>query len=185
MHLDATAHMLERGTRNKNAARLADAFEPRRNIDPVADDVVAIYQHVAEIDADAIKDAFRFGRLGVALDHHLLERDRAFDGGDDGGKLKQQAVSSRLDDAAAKACHNRSRRRAMLADRSRRARLILAHEARVADNVGDEDRCEPAGGGHSSGTPAMRMPSKMGSSWARYVGSSLRAVQVDRRREMV
>ena len=41
-----------------------------------------------------------------------------------------------------------------------------------------------ARGGHSSGNPALRMPSKMRSSWARYVGSSLLAVQAARVREM-
>ncbi len=40
-------------------------------------------------------------------------------------------------------------------------------------------------GGHCSGTPALRRPSRMGSSWARYVGSSLIAVQAARAREMV
>ena len=45
---------------------------------------------------------------------------------------------------------------------------MLAHA-----DVGGEDRGEAAGGGHCSGTPALRRPSKMGSSWARYVGSSL------------
>ena len=40
-------------------------------------------------------------------------------------------------------------------------------------------------GGHCSGTPALRRPSKMGSSSARYVGSSLIAVQRARAREMV
>src|ERR1700722_17959945 len=34
------------------------------------------------------------------------------------------------------------------------------------------------GGGHCSGTAALRMPSRMGSSWERYVGSSLIAAQV-------
>jgi hypothetical protein len=38
---------------------------------------------------------------------------------------------------------------------------------------------------HSSGSPALRRPSKMGSSWARYVESSLCAVQEARRRETV
>src|SRR5580698_8124197 len=50
------------------------------------------------------------------------------------------------------------------------ARLVLAHQARVADDVGGEDRGEAPGGGHCSGTPALRRPSKMGSSWAKYVG---------------
>src|SRR6202021_584885 len=64
------------------------------------------------------------------------------------------------------------------------AGLVRAHQARVADDVGGEDRGEAAGGGHCSGTPALRRPSKMGSSWARYVGLSLHAVQEARAREM-
>jgi hypothetical protein len=42
-----------------------------------------------------------------------------------------------------------------------------------------------AGGGHDSGSPALRMPSKMGSSWAKNVGSALLAVQAARTRETV
>ena len=38
-----------------------------------------------------------------------------------------------------------SRRLAPLADRLRRPRLVLAHEPRVADDVGGEDRGEAAG----------------------------------------
>ena len=41
------------------------------------------------------------------------------------------------------------------------------------------------GAGHCSGTPALRRPSRTGSSWARNVGSSLTAVQTARAREMV
>ena len=60
---------------------------------------------------------------------------------------------------------------------TRRPRLVLAHQARVADDVDRHDRGEAAGRGHCSGTPALRRPSRTGSSWARYVGSSLIAVQ--------
>src|SRR5580693_8865780 len=38
------------------------------------------------------------------------------------------------------------------------------------------------GGDHCSGTPDLRMPSRIGSNWERYVGSSLIAVQVARKR---
>ncbi len=41
------------------------------------------------------------------------------------------------------------------------------------------------GGGHCSGTPALRMPSRMGSVWTRYVGPPLIAIQAARAREMV
>ena len=125
---------------------------------------------------------FVLRRPGVALDHQLLDRDRAFDGGDDGGKLQQKPIARRLDDAAAVVGDDRTRCLPMLAHRPRRPRLVLTHKPAVADDVGGEDRGKAAGGGHCSGTPALRMPSKMGSSWARYLGLSLIAVQKARRR---
>jgi hypothetical protein len=36
-------------------------------------------------------------------------------------------------------------------------RLVLVDQARVADDVDGVDRCEAAGRGHYSGTPALRM----------------------------
>ena len=171
--VDPAAHVVVGCARDQHAAGLANALQPRRDIDAVAENVVALDQDVAEIDADAIDDALVFRRPGVALGHQLLDRDRAFDGGDDGGKLQQHPVARRLDDAPAEA---RARSAAPPRDaraRPRRPRLVLAHQPRVADDVGGEDRGEAAGGGHPSGTPALRMPSKMGSSCARYVGSSL------------
>ena len=87
---------------------------------------------------------FASGASGVALDHQLLDRDRAFDGGDDGGKLQQQPVAHRLDDAAPEARHDRPRRLAMLAHRPRRPRLVLAHQAGIADDVDGHDRGEAA-----------------------------------------
>jgi hypothetical protein len=40
--------------RSAHAAWLADTFEPRRNVHAVAENVVAIDQHVAKTEADAI-----------------------------------------------------------------------------------------------------------------------------------
>ena len=61
---------------------------------------------------------------------------------------------------------------------------VLAHQARVA---ADGRRRGSRGGevrGHCSGAPALRRPSRTGSSSARYVGSSLIAVQEARARQM-
>ena len=155
IRVDPAAHVVVGRARDQHAARLANALQPRRDVDAVAQNVVALDQHVAEIDADAIDDALRLRRLGVALDHQLLDRDRAFDGGDDGGKLQQQPVARRLDDAAAEARHDRPRRLAMLAHRPRRPRLVLAHQARVADDVDGEDRGEAAGRRSLFGDPGL------------------------------
>src|SRR5271166_2962364 len=65
--------------------------------------------------ADAIDDPFRLRRPGVALDHQLLDGDRAFDRRDDRGKIEQEPVARGLDDAAAQARHDRPSRLAMLA----------------------------------------------------------------------
>ena len=101
------------------------------------------------------------GDVGVALDHQLLNRDRAFDGRDDGGKFQQQPVAHRLDDAAALVGDQRPRRVAMLANRPRRPGLVLAHQAGVADDVDSHDRGEAAGLSHDA-PPVTSHPSTAG-----------------------
>src|SRR5580704_13401459 len=93
------------------------------------------------------------------------------------GNSMKDTVARRLDDAAAVPGDDRRRRLMSLAHRLRGASFILAHEPRIANDGGGEDRGEATGGGHCSGTPALRIPSKKGSSEARYVGSSLTALQ--------
>src|SRR5579863_9013170 len=122
--------MVERRARDEDAAQLANAFESRRDIDAVADKVVALDEHVAEVDADAIADAFRLKRCRVALRHQRLDRDGAFDRGDDRRELEHQSVADRLDNTASAACHDWPRRFASLAHRPRRARFIFAHQPR-------------------------------------------------------
>ena len=68
--------------------------------DAVAIEVVALDDHIAEIDPDAQFDAALRRDTGVPLGHHLLHRDRAAHRIDDAGKLHQQAVAGGLDDAA-------------------------------------------------------------------------------------
>ena len=145
---DPAAHMLVRRAGDQDAARIADTLKARCDIDALAENVVALDQHVAEMDADAIDDTLAIQRLGVPLDHQLLDRDRAFHSVDHGRKLKQQPVAHRLDDAPAPARNEWPRRVAMPAHRTRRSRLVLAHQARVADDVNRHDRGELPGFGH-------------------------------------
>jgi hypothetical protein len=46
---------------NADPAGLGERFQPRRDIDTVAEDVVALGDDVAEIDTDAPADALLFG----------------------------------------------------------------------------------------------------------------------------
>ena len=90
-----------RVVRDADAARLGHAFQPRGDVDAVAEDVVALDDDVAEIDADAELDAAVLRHIGVALGHAALHLDRAAHRVDDAGELDQHAVAGGLDDAAA------------------------------------------------------------------------------------
>jgi hypothetical protein len=61
------------------------------------------------MDADAIHDPPRLRRIDVALGHHVLDRHCAFDGGDDGGKFQQKAITHSLDDPVAEIRNDRNR----------------------------------------------------------------------------
>ena len=79
----------------------AKRFEPRRDIDPVAEDVAVLDDDVALVDADAELDAPLGRDVGVALGHLALHLGGAAHRVDHAGELDQQAVAGRLDDAAA------------------------------------------------------------------------------------
>src|SRR5438132_4489640 len=51
--LDFAAHLTKSVFGDADAAGFGDAFEPRRDVDAVAEDVVSLDQYVAEMDADA------------------------------------------------------------------------------------------------------------------------------------
>ena len=130
--------------RDENAAMRRLAFEAGRDVDAVAENVVALDDDVAEIDADAELD----GRLGreVALAHRPLDGDGAFDRIDDAAEFDQRAVAHHLDDAAVPRGDGRVERLAPdLPERGDRAGLVGAHHRGIAGNVGGEDGGEPAG----------------------------------------
>ena len=67
------------GAGDQHAAGLAQLLQAGGDVDPVAEQVVALDHHVAEVDADAEHDAPVGRRLGLAVGHRLLDRDRAGD----------------------------------------------------------------------------------------------------------
>jgi hypothetical protein len=52
---------------NRDAARLGDTFDPRRDVDAVAKDVFPFDDDVADVDADPELDRRGFGATGIAL----------------------------------------------------------------------------------------------------------------------
>src|SRR5205814_4760318 len=120
---------------------------PRGDIDAVAVEVVALDDHVAEIDADAQLDAAVRRDARVPLGHRLLHRDRAAHRIDDAGKLHQHAVAGGLDDAAPVLGDLRVEELAAQSlEAFERAFLVRPHQPRIPRHIGGEDRGETAAG---------------------------------------
>ena len=82
-------------------ARHGDALQSRGDIDAVAHKVaVALLDDVAQMNADAKHDAAVLGHAGVALDHGVLNFDRAAHRVDDAAELDDRAVAGALDDTS-------------------------------------------------------------------------------------
>src|SRR5437016_10819173 len=75
--------------------------QPRRDVDPVAQQVGAIDHDIAQVNSDPESDEAVGSDLGIALRHTALHGQRAAHGVDDARKLDQDAVAGGLDDAAA------------------------------------------------------------------------------------
>jgi hypothetical protein len=108
-------------------------------------DVATLDDHVAEIDANAERDAPVVRQAGVDLNHPLLQVDGTLDGIHRAGELNQGAVAHQLDDPAAMLRnHWFEDGFPAVSKRSQRAGLIRLHEATVTDHISGKDCCETA-----------------------------------------
>ena len=123
------------GLRDADGAGLSERLQPGCDVDAIAKDVIAIDDHVAEIDPDPqFEPALRRDRV--------VDRARAplhFDGAvqriDDARKIRQQAVARRADYPATLRRDQRVDRAAELIQRSMRPGLILAHQPAETDHI--------------------------------------------------
>ena len=136
--LDLTISVLGQAYR----ARLANTFQPRRDVDAVAHQVaVAFLDDVAEMDADPKFDALVRRDLGVALDHRFLDFNGAGHRVDDTPELDDCAIAGALDDAAV--VHGDDRVDQVAAERPEPRQnpvLVGSGKPRIADHVGHQDR---------------------------------------------
>ncbi len=94
--LDLTIGVLGQADR----PRLANAFEPRGDIDAVAHEIaVAFLDHIAQMNADAELDAALWRLSRRCARPAVLHFDRAAHGVDHAAKLDEDAVAGPLDDA--------------------------------------------------------------------------------------
>jgi hypothetical protein len=134
--------------------RFGQCLQPCSNVDAVAVDIVAVYDHVADIDADAEGDALVLGDVGIPVDHRPLDLDRAADRIDHAREFDERPVASQLDDTAPLLLDLRvDQFPAMRLEAFERAFLVRSHQPRVARHIGGQDRGETAFDGLLHGLP--------------------------------
>lgn len=123
-----------------HAAGLGDAFQPRSDVDPVAEDIVVIDDDVAQIDPDPEFDPPFFGDVGIAAPHSALNLGRAFDRVHDAWKLDQHSVTGQLDDPTLMFRYGWiDQLGPVRLEAGERADLIGTHQPAVTDHVGGQD----------------------------------------------
>ena len=144
------AYLLMHNMRDADAVRLCHGFEPRRDVDPVAVNVVGFYDDVAEMDADAKADPLCLGDCGVAVVHAALHLDRAQYGFDNAGKFGQETVAGVFDDAPMVLANFGIDEFVPIRHQAAvDTGLVGLHQARIARHVGGND-CGEVAGGHGT-----------------------------------
>jgi hypothetical protein len=137
------AHLVVDRVGDEHPAGIGQGFDPRGDVDAVAIEVVALDDHVAEVDADAQFDVVIRANARVSLGHRLLHRDRAAHRIDDTGELDQHAVAGGLDDAAMVLGDFRiDQLPPQRLEAFERAFLIHPHQPRIPRHIGGKDRGE-------------------------------------------
>ena len=136
-------HLIKGLLRNANAPGLRQLLQAGRDVDAFALAVVAVDNHITEIDADAHVDAPFVGDAGVSFGHAALNDHRALDRIDDAGELRQQAVAHQFEYAPLVLFDLRLEQiLAMGPKPGEGIRFILLHEPGIANHVGGEDSRE-------------------------------------------
>jgi hypothetical protein len=58
---------------NRDAARLGNSFDPRRDVDAIAKNVITLDDDIADVDPDPKPDGIGFGTAGVVADRRRAQ----------------------------------------------------------------------------------------------------------------
>ena len=84
---ELVSDLIIRRARDAQAARLAESLQAGGNVDAIAENVAAVDDDIAYIDAYAKNDALVLGNACVATEHAALNGNRALHRIDDAAKL--------------------------------------------------------------------------------------------------
>jgi hypothetical protein len=98
--VEPVSYLITDDPADADPARLGQGLQSRRDIHPIAEDVVLLDNHVAEIDADAEPDASLLRHLRLAVEHPTLDLHSAAHGVHHTGEFREEPVAGVLYDPA-------------------------------------------------------------------------------------
>src|SRR5262249_3749423 len=126
-------------------AGFGNLLQARRNVDTVTMDIIAIDDHVAEVNSDPKVNGVIAWYVCGTLRHRSLHDNRAFDSGDNAGKLQQKAITGGLHDPTAMFFNEGiDELGAVRFQRRKCPAFVPLHEPAVAGNICTNDGREPA-----------------------------------------
>jgi hypothetical protein len=133
------ANLIPNNSREADRTGIGQGFQPRRDVDAVAEQIVAVDHDIANMDADAVLHRLVGRTTGILGSNRPLHRHGALHGIDRAGEVGDDAVAGGVEDAAP------MRRDQLIDDGAaslqpgERADLVARHQPAVAGNVGGED----------------------------------------------
>ncbi len=144
-HRQTVGNLIAHRRGNADSARLRQRFKPRGDVDAVAEDIVVLNDHVAQIDSDAVEERTRRRHVAIAPGHPFLKFDRAAQRLGDALKFHQQAIAGGLDDAAFAFCDRRvDQLEPHGFQPGKRPGLVDFHQPAIADHIRGQNRGQPA-----------------------------------------
>ena len=122
--------------------RLSKSLQLSRDIDGIAEEMVALNDDVADVDADAEPHVLADRSISILLRYGVLHCDSALHGIHGAGEVSDEAVTRRVEDPTAMRGDEPIDNDPIRGEGAERADLIEPHQSAVAFDVGSEDRGE-------------------------------------------
>ena len=142
MHL--VPHVIVHLGRDANSLRLSKRGDPRRHVHTVPEQVALAVDDIPDMDSDPDPDPALGGLRGVPRVEGLLDRDRAPRGLERAWELDEEPVAHRLDHPSAVGGEQGSQEGIVFLEELEREVLVRLPKEGVPDDVGDQDRAQPA-----------------------------------------
>ena len=157
---ELVAYLIANHPADADPAWLGQGFEPCRDIHTVAENALALGDHVAQVDTDAELDPLLGRDALILLGHAALDLDGAPNGIDHARKLGKEAVAGVFYDTAAVFADLRIDQLLEVGfEPLVGAFLVRSHQPRVPAHISGEDRGETADSGHFSPGGRLSRPS--------------------------